>query len=155
MSVVELSPIVKTVDVRRPAKDLFRMFTAETSAWWPMTHTRARDALGQKTTKITIEPRVGGRVYETLADGQELEWGEVAVFQPDKLFAMHWHLGRGMTQATSVSVAFEPIDSASTRVTLTHENWMRMGEEAEQLRKGYASGWATVFEKNFKEYAER
>src|SRR5215813_13002724 len=139
MTVVDLSPLVKTVDVRRSARDAFRIFTAEVAAWWPMaTHTRAKTALGQKTTKVTIEPRVGGRVYETLADGQELEWGEVAVYQPDTLFAMHWHLGRGMTQATSVSVAFEAIDNASTRVTLTHENWMRMGEEAEQLRKGYA-----------------
>lgn len=156
MSVVELSPVVKTVDVRRSARDAFWIFTAEVAAWWPMaTHTRAKTAEGQRTVKVTIEPRVGGRVYETLADGKELEWGEVSVYDPGALFAMEWHLGRPMAQATSVSVKFEPLDAQSTRVTLTHENWMRMGEEAEQLRKGYAGGWATVFEKHFKAYADQ
>lgn len=156
MTVVDLSPLVKTVDVRRSARDAFRIFTAEVSAWWPMaTHTRAKNALGQKTTKVIIEPRVGGRVYETLADGEELEWGEVSTYEPGALFAMEWHLGRPMAQATTVTVSFIPIDAQNTRVTLTHENWQRMGEEAENLRKGYAGGWATVFEKNFKAYADQ
>jgi hypothetical protein len=34
-------------------------------------------------------------------------------------------------------------------VTLTHENWERMGEEAERLRDAYNNGWVTVFEKGF------
>jgi len=45
MSVVELAPIVKSVDVRRSAADAFRIFTEEVTAWWPMkTHSRAKDA---------------------------------------------------------------------------------------------------------------
>lgn len=77
MSVVELGPIVKTVLVRRSADDAFRIFTEEISAWWPMrTHTRARTASGEVTARVSIEARVGGRVFETLADGRELEWGK-------------------------------------------------------------------------------
>ena len=150
MSVVELAPVVKSINVRRSAADAFRIFTQEISAWWPMaTHTRAKTAEGEVTTRVTIEPHVGGRVYETLTDGRELEWGEVRTWNPGQLLAISWRLGRPADQTTDVSVAFEPIDAQSCRVTLTHENWERMGDEAEKLRNAYNGGWVTVFEKGF------
>jgi hypothetical protein len=156
MSVVELGPIEKTVEVRRSAADAFRVFTSEISRWWPMaTHTRAMSAEGQVTIGVTIEPRVGGRIYETLQDGVELDWGEVEAYEPGTLFAMRWTLGRPIEQSTNVSVRFEPITDESCRVTLTHENWERMGMEAEKLRNAYNNGWATVFENGFGGYAGR
>jgi hypothetical protein len=154
MSVVELMPVVKTVDVRRSAADAFRIFTEQISAWWPMaTHTRAKTAAGQVTVRVTIEPRVGGRVFETLHDGRELDWGEVSVFEPGVMFAMQWTMGPPEAEYTDVSVRFEPLSAQSCRVTLTHENWERMGAEAERLRDAYNGGWATVFEKGFGGYA--
>jgi len=156
MSVVELSPVVKTIDVRRSAAEAFRIFTEEMSAWWPLqTHTRARTADGEVTVRVTIEPRLGGRIFETLADGRELEWGEVSAYEPGAAFAMKWRLGRPAEQATDVSVRFEPLSAESCRVTLTHENWERMGEEGARLRDAYNGGWVTVFEKSFGDYAER
>ncbi|HYD71842.1 MAG TPA: SRPBCC domain-containing protein [Candidatus Binatia bacterium] len=150
MSVVELAPVVKSIDVRRSAADAFRIFTQEIAAWWPLeTHTRAKTAEGQRTVRVMIEPRVGGRIYETLETGEELEWGEVRAWEPGSRFAMGWRLGRPVEQTTDVSVLFEPIDAQSCRVTLTHENWERMGEEAERLRNAYNGGWVTVFEKGF------
>jgi hypothetical protein len=154
MSVVELAPIVKSIEVRRSADDAFQIFTAEISAWWPMaTHTRAKTADGEATVRVTVEPRVGGRVYETLHDGRELDWGEVSAFEPGALFAMRWRLGRPARQTTDVSVRFEPLSANSCRVTLTHENWERLGEEAERLRGAYNGGWVTVFEKGFGGFA--
>lgn len=154
MSVVELGPVVKSVEVRRSAADAFRIFTQEMTAWWPLaTHTRAKTAAGEVTERVTIEPRVGGRVYETLNDGRELDWGVVSAFDPGALFAMKWTMGRPAPAHTDVSVRFEPQGEYVCRVTLTHENWERMGEEAERLRGGYNGGWATVFEKNFADYA--
>jgi hypothetical protein len=150
MSVVEIAPIVKTIDVRRSAADAFRIFTQEISAWWPMkTHSRARDAAGEVTVRVTIEPRVGGRVYETLNDGRELEWGNVTAYEPGTLFALEWRMGRPEEQFTDVSIRFEALSEQSCRVTLTHENWERMGEEGPKLREGYNNGWVSVFEKGF------
>ena len=154
MSVVELTPVVKSVDVRRSAADAFRIFTEEVSAWWPMkTHSRARDAAGERTVRVTIEPRVGGRVYETLHDGRELEWGAVSTYAPGELLGINWSMGRPPAETTDITVRFEPLSAESCRVTLTHENWERMGEEAEKLRNGYNNGWVTVFEKGFGERA--
>ncbi|MBL8531357.1 MAG: SRPBCC domain-containing protein [Hyphomonadaceae bacterium] len=154
MSVVELGPIVKTVLVRRSADDAFRIFTEEISAWWPMrTHTRARTASGEVTARVSIEARVGGRVFETLADGRELEWGEVSAYEPGAVFAMTWRMGRPAAQFTDVSVRFEPLEAEACRVTLTHANWQRLGAEGEQQRKGYDNGWIAVFEQGFGGYA--
>lgn len=156
MSVVEIAPVVKCIDVRRSAVDAFRIFTAEMSSWWPLaTHTRAKTAAGEVTTSVTVEPRVGGRIYETLNDGRELEWGEVAHFEPGAHFAMQWTMGRPVEQSTLVSVRFEPLTDASCRVTLTHENWERMGVDAAKMRDAYNNGWVGVFEVGFGAYAKQ
>lgn len=150
MSVFEIAPIMKSIDVRRSAADAFRQFTAEMGAWWPLaTHTRAKTAAGEVTEHVTVEPRVGGRIYETLNDGRELDWGEVCAFEPGVRFAMHWTMGRPAEQSTLVTVRFEPLSEASCRVTLTHENWERMGDEGAKMRDAYNNGWITVFETGF------
>jgi hypothetical protein len=154
MSVVELTPVVKTIDLRRSAADAFRIFTQEMSAWWPLeTRTRAKTAAGEVTVKVTVEPRVGGRIYETLNDGRELEWGAVAAYEPGALFAMQWTMGRPAAETTDVFVRFEALSDKTCRVTLTHENWERMGAEAARLRDAYNGGWVDVFENRFGSYA--
>lgn len=100
-----------------------------------------------------IEPRVGGRIYETLEDGEELDWGEVLAWQPGRLFRMRWQLGR--PQATEVSVRFDALGDASCRVTLTHDKWENLGDAAAEARAGYDGGWAAVFEKGYGEFAGR
>lgn len=156
MSVVEIAPIVKSIDVRRSASDAFRVFTDEISAWWPLeSHTRANTKAGEATVRVTVEPRVGGRIYETLNDGRELDWGQVTAYEPGAHFAMQWRMGRPAEQGTDVSVRFEPLSDATCRVTLTHENWERMGEEGAKMREMYNNGWATVFDQRFGDYAGR
>ena len=150
MSVVELAPVVKSIDIKRSAADAFRIFTDEISTWWPLeTHSRARSAEGERAVRVTIEPRVGGRVYEALSDGRELDWGEVFAFEPGVRFAMQWRMGRPAEQATDVEVRFEPLSAHTCRVTLTHANWERMGEEGVKLRDAYNGGWVSVFEQGF------
>lgn len=156
MTTIEIAPIIKTIEVRRSAADAFRVFTDEISAWWPKeTHTRANTAAGERTRIITIEPRVGGRVFETLEDGRELEWGEVDVFEPGARFVMHWRLGRPVAQGTLVSVRFEALAPDRCRVTLTHENWERMGAEGANMREAYNNGWVKVFDQCFGDLAGR
>lgn len=155
MSVVELGPVVKTVEVRRPPSDTFRLFTEEMSAWWPLkTHSRARDADGEETVRVTFEPRVGGRIYETLNTGEERDWGEVLTYEPGSRVAFTFQMGRPKDKAGEVEVRFDPIDAESCRVTLTHSHWERLGEEAEVLRGRFNNGWEFVFVDGFGRYAE-
>ena len=155
-AVVELTPIVKTVELRRSVADAFRIFTNEIFKWWPSaTHTRAKSAAGEKTVRITVEPRVGGRVFETLNTGEERDWGEVLAFEPGRRFAMSWQLGRERDKAGEVEVLFEAAGEAACRVTLTHAHWERLGEEAARLHGNYDSGWDLVFGKCFADYADK
>ena len=154
MSVVEIAPVVKTVDVRRAVRDAFRLFTEEMSAWWPIaTHSRARDADGEKTVSVTFEPRVGGRLYETLNTGEERDWGEVLAYEPDSRVAFSFQMGRPKDKAGEVEVRFEPLDDGACRVTLIHSHWERMGDEAEVLRGRFNNGWEFVFVDGFGTYA--
>jgi len=66
---------------------------------------------------------------------------------------MNWTMGRPKAQATDVIVRFEQLTDQTCRVTLTHENWERMDDEAKNLRNGYNNGWIGVFEKGFGGYA--
>ncbi|MBI1250853.1 MAG: hypothetical protein GC189_05215 [Alphaproteobacteria bacterium] len=154
MSVIDLAPIVKTIIVRRSAVDAFRLFTEEMSAWWPLrTHSRARSADGETAVRVTVEPCVGGRVFETLRDGRALEWGEVTAYEPGAHFAMRWTMGRAAGLGTDVSVRFDPTSDGTCRVTLQHDHWERLGDDGAVLRGQYDSGWIAVFERGFGAHA--
>ena len=61
----------KSVDVARSAEDAFRIFVTEIGSWWPVKeHSRAKDAQGERTVRVDLEPRIGGRIYETLNTGE-------------------------------------------------------------------------------------
>lgn len=154
MSVTTVEPIVKTITVGRSSADAFRLFTEEITAWWPLaTHTRARDAAGERTVRVEIEPRVGGRVYETLDTGEEREWGEVLAHEPPSRLVFSFGMGRPREQSGEVEVRFEAADGGACRVTLTHAHWERMGEEAATLRGRFATGWDAVFVDGFGRHA--
>jgi glutathione S-transferase len=151
---VELGPIVKTIEVARTAADAFDVFVSRIGAWWPLaSHSRARDEFGEKSETVVIEPRVGGRFYERLTTGEELEWGEVLVFEPGKRLTLTWRLGRKV--ATEVDVRFEDVDLDRCRVTLSHAGWEKMEAEAASVRGGYAQGWELVFGQRFADAAAK
>ena len=154
MNVVELAPLVRTIEVRRSAAEAFRLFTQEIGAWWPIkTHSMARDADGERTERVDFEVRVGGRIYETLNTGEEREWGEVLALEPGKRVAFSFLMGRPKEGAGKVEVIFDPIDAGTTRVTLTHSHWERYGDEAEVMRGRFAGGWEGVFVEGFGGFA--
>ena len=150
MTTVEIAPIVKTLEISRPPGQAFRAFTEEIGAWWPVsTHSRARQEQGERTVAVTIEPRVGGRIFETLDDGRELDWGEVLAWEPGALLEFSWQLGHPAEHSTRVAVQFEPMGDRACRVTLTHSGWERLGAEGAGRRESYHGGWDEVFGRCF------
>ncbi len=156
MNVVDLSPVVKVLDIGRPAAVAFRLFTEEIGGWWPMaTHSLARSALGERTVRVAFEPRVGGRIFETLSTGEERDWGEVLVYEPGLRVAFTFQMGRPKEKSGEVEVRFDQIDEMSCRVTLTHRGWERLGEDAAVMRGRFADGWEPVFVIGFGTFAGR
>ena len=154
MSVVELAPVVKSIDVRRKPADAFRLFTEEISAWWPLKkHTRAKDAAGEITVRVDFETRVGGRIFETLNTGEQREWGEVLAVEYGRRLLFSFSMGRPKDKSGEVEVRFDPLGDDTCRVTLTHSHWERFGDEAEAMRRGFSGGWDAVFNDGFGTFA--
>ena len=146
----EAGAIEKTVLVARPVEEAFRMYTEELGSWWPL-ESHARNT--ERRDTAMVEPRVGGRLYERTRDGEELDWGEVQVWDPPNRLVHSWHLGRPET-ATEVEVRFAP-EGDDTRVELVHRGWEVLGDEAAARRSRYDSGWDFVFGECFGRRAGR
>jgi hypothetical protein len=152
MSVIEIAPVVKTIEVRRSAADAFRLFVHEMDKWWPLgTHALSPEN-GTKAVAVAVDAHVGGRVTERGADGREFHWGDVLAYEPGRRFAMTWQLGRAREKSGEVEVTFEPIGDGACRITLIHSGWERM-EDGVRMREGYNAGWAGVFEQAYAAFA--
>ena len=66
-----IEPIELAFDVQAPADHAFAVWTRDLGRWWPIDHT----ATGEDGLIITLEPRVGGRIFERTRDGRESDWG--------------------------------------------------------------------------------
>lgn len=138
-------PVEKSVLVRCSPSRAFAAFTAEIAQWWPMqTHSVAQ----AQTRSVAIEPRVGGRIYETAADGTESDWGRVLAWSPPGGFSMTWHPGRSADPHTVVELSFAA-EGEATRVRLVHRGWEALGDSAQASRDDYDGGWDVVLVRLF------
>jgi hypothetical protein len=130
-----------SVTVKLPRDDAFRFFTERIGGWWPLaTHS----VFGAEARDVTVEPRVGGRLYESTADGRTSDWGTVTVWQPADRVAVTWHPGYEEELSTLVEVTFTDAADGGTRVDLLHTGWEVHGAESPQWMDGYQTGWPMV-----------
>jgi len=144
-------PVEKNVLVRCDPVRAFAAFTAEIAQWWPM---RTHSVAQAQARSVAIEPKAGGRVYETAADGTESEWGRILAWSPPAGFSMTWHPGRPADPHTIVELSFVA-EGGATRVRLVHRGWEALGERAPAARESYDGGWDTVLVHNFGGYLGR
>jgi uncharacterized protein YndB with AHSA1/START domain len=95
--------------------------------------------------RVVLEGRVGGRIYEELADARRYQWGKVTAWEPPSRVAFTWHPSREETAAQDVVVTFTA-DGDQTRVDLVSTGWERLGAKAKGARKGYDIGWGSVLD---------
>jgi hypothetical protein len=105
-----LEPIRRSVTVRRPPEDAFRIFTQSIGAWWPIeTHSVAamvREERGVAVDHLVFEARLGGRLYEVMTDGTEAGWGTVVLWDPPARLTLAWHVNPRRPAATEIDVRF-------------------------------------------------
>lgn len=130
----------RSVIVRCSVDNAFEMWTRRMSSWWPLaSHSCAKDA----AIDVSIEPRVGGQIVETTADGETRSWGTVVDWDPPRRLRHTWHLGFTPAEATDVEVRFDA-EADGTRVTVIQTGFERLGAAAELRRDGNERGWASV-----------
>lgn len=115
----------------------FDTWCRRTSMWWPKRHSRS----GDPNLEVTIEGRVGGRIYERTASGDEHDWGEITAWEPPHRLGYLWHIYGTRDEATDVDIRFLP-SGDETVVRITHGGWERLGTRGEGLRERNRRGWA-------------
>ena len=136
-----IAPVRKAVTVRQSVEDAFRIFTDHIGSWWPL---ESHSMSGGEAASCGMDGAVGGHIFEELADGTRLTWGEILAWEPPHRLEFTWQLNRKPEQAQNIEVTFAATE-AGTRVELTHSGWEKLGEEAMEVRAGYDSGWEVVF----------
>ena len=145
---VGIEPVVKTVTVGLDIERAFALFTEGMGRWWPLqTHGVAADTHGGRIDPVSVvfEGREGGRIYETLSDGSEADWGRVLVWERPARVAFTWKPNLTNSPETEVEVRFTAAGD-DTQVELEHRGWERFGDEAADRRAGYDAGWPGVLE---------
>jgi uncharacterized protein YndB with AHSA1/START domain len=102
----------------------FRVFTEEIDEWWR--RGRPYRIAGKRRGIIHIEPRAGGRLFESFegpAGTRVVETGRVVEWSPPRRLVLEWRAANfAPSESTEVEVTFEPSRSG-TRVTVTHRGW--------------------------------
>jgi len=135
-----IEPLSLSFDVRAPSTHAFDVWTRDIGRWWPADHT----ATGEDGLTVTLEPRVGGRIFERTTDGRESDWGEILVWEPPRRFVYTWHLRRSIEESTEVEIRFVATAPDATRVEIEHRGWERLGSEGPSWRDRNRGGWETL-----------
>lgn len=139
-----VEPVRTDVLVEVDQAEAFRIYTERIADWWPVhTHSMSHDRLGEPARGCGIEPFVGGRCFEVMADGSECAWGEIRVWEPPHRLVHSWDVSVNAPGPTEVEIRFEPAEGG-TRVSVEHRGWEIWGEEADEKRSSYNRGWPTV-----------
>jgi uncharacterized protein YndB with AHSA1/START domain len=133
-----IEPLRFSVEVRCAPARAFELWTAETTRWWPPSHTTT----GHPPDRIVFEPEVGGGVYEVTAAGERVDWGRVLAWDPPNGLAYAWHLRQDRGDATEVHIAFVPLGGGGTRLEIEHRGWDRLGARGSEGRERNAQGWS-------------
>ncbi len=113
-----------SVLVAVPPDEAFRVFTEEIDQWWR--RGLAYRVAGARRGMLHMEPRVGGRLYESFEVGtgtKVFETGSVLEWEPPARLVFEWRAANfAPGERTEVEVTFAPSPSG-TLVCVTHRGW--------------------------------
>ena len=137
-----IGPIHQSITVNAPPARCFELFTSHIGDWWPKDQTLSK---GPYKT-LVIEPKVGGRWYETDSTDKVLQWGDVLAWEPPHKVLLAWRLNTSFAfdpnLLTEVEITFKDAGGGKTQMTLEHRNLEKLGDNAEKFTAALAGGWA-------------
>jgi uncharacterized protein YndB with AHSA1/START domain len=140
-------PVRQSVLVRSSRAHTFETFVSEMGTWWPVNPFSAGK---DRVRDVTVERRIGGRVFESWADGTQVTWGELLAWEPPQRFVMTWAI---ISALTEVELTFAELGPALTKVSVVHSGWEKLSDEqlAEDcalpggyLGGAFSKGWAFI-----------
>lgn len=135
-----IQPLRFDFEVRCAAEHAFDTWTRRIGQWWPADHT----VIGRPDAHVTLEGRLGGRIFERTPEGEEHDWGEVTLWEPPSRLGYLWHLRADRADATEVEIRFTDIGPGRSRVEIEHRGWERLGDRGQPRRDANRGGWETL-----------
>lgn len=128
--------------VDAPPERAFQVFTERFGDFKPPEH----NILGEPIADVVFERRVGGRIFDRAATGNECTWARILAYEPPHRVVFswdispQWHIETNPDLTSEVEVRFIPEGAERTRVELEHRNLDRHGPGWENVRGAVASG---------------
>jgi hypothetical protein len=97
-----LAPIVHEYHLDTDPERAFEVYTTRIGRWWDPRYS----ANPATFNTVTIEPRVGGRIYATHSDLGRHDWGEVTVWEPGQRFVHTFVLAQDPADPSQVAARF-------------------------------------------------
>lgn len=127
MAGASTDPIVLERALDRGAGEAFDAYTGRIAEWWDPRYTANADTLAS----VTIEPRVGGRVFATHDDLGDDVWGEVTAWEPGRRLVHTFTLAQDPEHPSEVEVEFAP-ERTGSRMRFQHGGWTEANVAARQ-----------------------
>jgi hypothetical protein len=115
--------IVHELTLQCRADHAFVVYTERIGEWWDPRYTANADTL----EGVTIEPRVGGRVFATHSDVSRDDWGEVTVWEPDRRLVHTFTLAQDPEHPSEVAVEFVDAEGGCA-LHFEHGGWTDANE---------------------------
>ena len=144
MSAEPLPAILHERFLRCSAQHAFAVYTGRIGDWWDPNYSANAETL----RAVTIEPRVGGRVFATHEDLGEHDWGEVTAWEPGRRFAHTFTLAQDPQAPSEVTVEYSD-DKGGCDLRFAHGGWT----EANAGDRAKFNDWPVLLER-FAELAE-
>ena len=114
----DLAPISFEYRLTCSPEHAFDAYTKRIGEWWDGRYTANADTF----ERVTIEPGVGGRVWEGHRGGAEYDWGTVTVWEPGRRLVHSFALAQDPANPSEVAVEFAQ-DGDGTVVAFEHRGW--------------------------------
>jgi hypothetical protein len=134
----DLSPLTLERSLRCSPEHAFATYTGRIGEWWDPRYTANAETL----KAVTIEPRIGGRVYATHSDMGAHDWGEVTVWEPGRRLVHTFTLAQDPEHPSEVAAEIVPAEDGC-KLRFAHGGWT----EANAAVRSKFSDWPVLLDR--------
>lgn len=134
------------VNIAANIETVWRALTQQVNSWW------RKDYFATESDSIILEPKLGGRLFEDLGDGQGVTWYTVQAIQAPCMLCLTGYIfpNFGGPTTSLLQINLEE-DGDKTLVKLSDGIVGRITDKTQANVKG---GWIDLFEGGLKKFLE-
>ena len=145
MENIQVIEILQNIQIKATPKKVFNALTHDISNWWGRPY-----IINEEATALTLEPRLGGLLYESWGDNQGYVWGQVTYLKTNEVLEITGPFGMTKAFYGRLCLTLTEKDNV-TNVELSHRAY---GELDEQTKQGYGTGWQDLVGERLKKFVE-